>query len=272
MFKCRKGLIMSNEKRIKEHRLADKQIRKLGLKEYLNYKETENLIEKHLSSSLKNLDYKNYKRLSDIIEWHENYKSRLVNGVIYPLLISAVVSILPIVKSGFYSILYIIPIIGVPFAISSFINLKEERLYNRLYKSIKKQGMLEDVKDCLKQYQLSEEFLRDKEKYELEESKNELNRHIDDYSYHIHCLEHNYNVRKGTDYHSTQQERIEIVDDNKKTYVEHLGQAMPLIAKMLQQNKNLKIISSNEPLKKECEKTNENGTNPEDNNEDNHII
>lgn len=35
---------MSNEKRIKEHRLADKQIRKLGLKEYLNYKETENLI------------------------------------------------------------------------------------------------------------------------------------------------------------------------------------------------------------------------------------
>lgn len=272
MFKCRKGLIMSNEKRIKEHRLADNQIRKLGLKEYLNYKETENLIEKHLSSGLKNLNYKNYKRLSDIIEWHENYKSRLVNGVIYPLLISAVVSILPIVKSGLYSILYIIPIIGVPFAISSFINLKEERLYNRLYKSIKKQGMLEDVKDCLKQYQLSEEFLRDKEKYELEESKNELNRHIDDYSYHIHCLEHNYNVRKGTDYHSTQQERIEIVDDNKKTYVEHLGQAMPLIAKMLQQNKNLKIISSNEPLKKECEKTNENGTNPEDKNEDNHII
>lgn len=41
--------------------------------------------------------------------------------------------------------------------------------------------MLEDVKDCLKQYQLSEEFLREKEKYELEESKNELNRHIDDY-------------------------------------------------------------------------------------------
>lgn len=47
---------------------------------------------------------------------------------------------------------------------------------------------------------------------------------------------------------------------------------MPLIAKMLQQNKNSKIISSNEPLKKECEKTNENGTNPEDKNEDNHII
>lgn len=217
------------------------------LKMKREYDKTKDMVETDFYPSMKNMNYENYSRFKTITEAHRIRKddiSEVVQFIIQGSLGIIIATTLALTTSLWGLLVLIFTAIPFGIALFQFRGDEKSRLYNTLYKKIKKRGDLEDLKAYMKVYEQSAEFHEDKKRYEYNKSKRELDKAIDDASRDIEEKEREKAHLSKVAEVEENEERLIVVADELGTVrnCDKLGTALPLIAKMLERYKKIEVV------------------------------
>ncbi len=174
-------------------------------------------------------------------------------------LLSLLMTIAISLKTLWGLFLLIVPVCCIGAGLLFLKKSPEEKINKYLYKLIKKKGKIEDVKAYLKVFENSNDFNIKKKEFETEKFKEDLIETVSDSSYKIKMAEMDYRAALKRNNKKEPQVNITLIDDEQEeSNVERLGDALPLIARMIKENKKVVITGTN--LENE-EKTNENTLN-----------
>lgn len=220
--------------------------RLLQSREEIEYYETKDMVEYHLDDSLKNLNYENYNHLSKILKitrQRSKNKVKIFSLLTYVVIGLASISALIILCSPYFvflSILLSAPLFYLYENIEELKETKQYKKYKKLYDIIKNKGKIKEVEAYLTVFEKNEKYEEEKRQYKLQESKKDLSEFVQHSSYEITYLERKRNELAGKPDNllSAPENPIKIIDEKgAEHYYSGLGTALPLIARMIENNK-----------------------------------